>query len=217
MILHIIVVAGLLICAVQAIRAPRLLLSAIWLAGTSALVALEMYLLGAPEVAVIELSVGAGLVTVLFVFAINIAGDEPIPPQVIVPKPLAGFLVIATLLLFVWMNADFLKLQVDFETVQQTTFASTLWGDRLLDVVLQTVLIFAGVLGVLGLLAETHPSKLENLANQEHAGESQAGEAILDAALPGTALSANIQPDSGEEGEPVLEPGAVYSGQESHR
>ncbi len=73
------IVAATLVCALQAVRSRRLLMSALWLAGASALVALMMYLLGAPEVAVIELSVGAGLVTVLFVFAINIAGEEPLP------------------------------------------------------------------------------------------------------------------------------------------
>ena len=50
----IVIVAGILVCAVQAIRTERLLVSALWLAGTSALVALFMYQLGAPEVAAIE-------------------------------------------------------------------------------------------------------------------------------------------------------------------
>src|SRR5512138_2609890 len=100
MIVHILVVAGLLVCVLQAVRAQRLLHSALWLAGTSALVALEMYLLGAPEVAVIELSVGAGLVTVLFVFAINIAGEEAMSALPIVPRPLAWVLVSMFVVLF---------------------------------------------------------------------------------------------------------------------
>ena len=71
---YVLVAAGILICAILAISSKRLLISAIWLAVTSALVALMIYLLGAPQVAVIELSVGAGLVTVLFVFARNFMG-----------------------------------------------------------------------------------------------------------------------------------------------
>lgn len=156
MMIHIVVVAGILICAIQAIRVWRLLYSALWLAGTSALVALEMYLLGAPEVAVIELSVGAGLVTVLFVFAINIAGEETLPFQPIVPKPLALFLVLATVLLLAWMDRDILATQVP--TMDPLYFKTVLWENRMLDVLLQMALIFAGVLGVLGLLAEIHPS-----------------------------------------------------------
>ena len=92
MIVHGIIVASLLVCALQAVRAKRLLHSALWLAGASALVALEMYLMGAPEVAVIELSVGAGLVTVLFVFAINIAGEEAISPFLLYPDRWPGYL-----------------------------------------------------------------------------------------------------------------------------
>ncbi|MHB1482597.1 MAG: hydrogenase subunit MbhD domain-containing protein, partial [Bellilinea sp.] len=68
---HVLIAVVTIVCAILAVRASRLLVSALWLAATSALVALEMYLLGAPEIAVIELSVGAGLVTILFVFAIN--------------------------------------------------------------------------------------------------------------------------------------------------
>jgi uncharacterized MnhB-related membrane protein len=156
MIVHVAVVAGLLICAVQAVVAQRLLNSALWLAGASALVALEMYLLGAPEVAVIELSVGAGLVTVLFVFAINIAGDEPISALPIVPKPLAWILVAIFVLAFGWLTLDILWMQVP--VLQSLYFKTVLWENRLLDVLLQIVLMFAGVLGVLGLLADIHPS-----------------------------------------------------------
>ncbi len=159
MIAHVIVVAGLLVCAAQAVRAQRLLHSALWLAGTSALVALEMYLLGAPEVAVVELSVGAGLVTVLFVFAINIAGEEAMSALPIVPRPLAWVLVSMFVVLFGWMTQEILWLHVpSFEPLY---FQNVLWGNRLLDVLLQIVLMFAGVLGVLGLLADIHPSTKE--------------------------------------------------------
>jgi len=76
MVIQTLVLSGMLICAIQAIRAERLLVSALWLAGCSALLALAIGLLGAPEVGVVELSVGAGLVTVIFVFAISIAGED---------------------------------------------------------------------------------------------------------------------------------------------
>ena len=70
-------------------RARGLIASALWLAGVSALTALVLYLHGAHQVAVIELSVGTGLVTVLFVLAINIAGDTPLDAGRVVPLPLA--------------------------------------------------------------------------------------------------------------------------------
>lgn len=156
MFVHIVVVAGLLVCAAQAVRTPRLLYAALWLASASALTALEMYLLGAPEVAVIELSVGAGLVTVLFVFAINIAGEEITPQQAIIPKPLAWILVAVSIILLAWMNVDILGVQISVQP--SFDFRTVLWENRLMDVLLQIALIFAGVLGVLGLLAEARPS-----------------------------------------------------------
>ena len=47
------IVAAMLWCAFQAVRGTRLLVAALWLAGASALTALLLFRLGAPEVAVI--------------------------------------------------------------------------------------------------------------------------------------------------------------------
>jgi uncharacterized MnhB-related membrane protein len=149
---YILIAAGLLVCAIQAVRAHRLLPSALWLAGASALVSLLMFLLGAPEVAVIELSVGAGLVTVLFVFAINIAGEEPLTQKPLLPQWLAWVFVLIAVLLMGWLILPMLN--VVLPGPSYTEFTSALWENRSLDVLLQIVLIFAGVLSVLGLLEE---------------------------------------------------------------
>lgn len=172
MIIQVLVVVGLLVCAVQAIRAKRLLISALWLAGTSALVALEMYILGAPEVAVIELSVGAGLVTILFVFAINIAGEEVMSALPVVPRPLARMLVLGAVALLAWMNRDVLGMQM--VVADPMYFKTVLWENRLLDVLLQIALMFAGVLGVLGLMTDTLPAHAEDHAAQTGAKEGRA-------------------------------------------
>jgi uncharacterized MnhB-related membrane protein len=151
-ILNIILGLATLICAVQAIRSKRLLISAIWLAGASALTALIMYLLGAQQVAVIELSVGAGLVTVLFVFAINISGEETFKPARLVSKPLAGAIALLVAGLLIWTT-----LQVPAATAGSgflLPFNIVLWEVRGIDIVLQGILIFAGVLAVLGLMTE---------------------------------------------------------------
>jgi uncharacterized MnhB-related membrane protein len=148
----VLVVAGILGCAFQATRSARLLSSALWLAGTSALVALLIDMLGAPEVAVIELSVGAGLVTILFVFAINIAGEEPAQTAITIPRPLAWVLVIAVVVLLGGLGLLGAGSQVT--VASPAAFAQTFWEDRSLDTLLQLALIFAGVLSVLGLLAE---------------------------------------------------------------
>jgi uncharacterized MnhB-related membrane protein len=153
------IVVGILVCGIFAIRTQRLLISALWLAGASALVALLIYLLGAPEIAVIELSVGAGLVTVLFVFAINIAGEEPEPVTTLIPKPLAWGLVLLAVLILAWLSLPALNNVSIPGSTGTTTFSLMVWRERAVDVLLQIVLIFAGVLGVLGLIADSqsHP------------------------------------------------------------
>ncbi|NMB54630.1 MAG: DUF4040 domain-containing protein [Leptolinea sp.] len=152
---HIVILIGMLICAAMAIRAQRLLVSALWLAGASALVALWMYLLGAPEIAVIELSVGAGLVTVLFVFAINIAGEGGISGKVILPRWVSWGLLIVSIGLLAWfsLSGGFPAPGVPDGQLFKVNF----WESRSVDVLLQIVIIFAGALGILGLLAEAKP------------------------------------------------------------
>jgi uncharacterized MnhB-related membrane protein len=156
--LFILLMIGMIACSVMAIRARRLLTSALWLAGTSALVALFIYLLGAPEIAVIELSVGAGLVTVLFVFAIHIAGDDAHMAHVLIPKPLAWLLIFAAILILGWLVLP--VIQPVLSTTEETRFSFLMWRNRSVDVLLQIVLMFFGVLGVLGLLAD-RPSHQE--------------------------------------------------------
>ncbi len=149
------IVVASLACALRAIRSPRLLLSAIWLAAASALVALLLYRLGAPELAVIELSVGAGLVTVLFVFAINIAGDQPLPSRPLVPRPLAWTALALAAVLLAWFVVPGVREVV--APPDGSRFAVVLWETRALDLLLQVMLIFSGVLGVVGLLSVGTP------------------------------------------------------------
>ncbi|HZU86940.1 MAG TPA: NADH-quinone oxidoreductase subunit J [Anaerolineaceae bacterium] len=162
--LYILILAGTVVCAIGAIAARRLITSALWLAGASALVALFMYLLGAHEVAVIELSVGAGLVTVLFVFAINIAGEEPLLLHPLLPRPLAWGLILVALVLFGWVTIP--NLLNITPTESTSTFLQVMWQDRQMDILLQIMLIFAGVMGVIGLLSDQ-----PNTTAMLHAGE----------------------------------------------
>lgn len=162
-------------CGVMALQAKRLLAAALWLAGVSAAVATLMYSLGAYEVAVIELSVGAGLVTVLFVFAIALAGEEAMSAHLIVPRLLVLLLVIG---LFAVLGLGFSK-QLPVTSDQspvpnlQSDFSTTLWQERGLDMLVQVGLIFAGVMGVLGLLAEQKQPVREPEKAREQRGERE--------------------------------------------
>lgn len=138
-------------CGLQAISATRLLTAALWLAAVSAAVATILYQLGAPDVAVVELSVGAGLVTILFVFAITIAGDEAMAALPIIPNWASWLLV---LLAVGAVGSAIQSAPLGSAAAAEASFTAVFWQERGLDVLIQIGLIFAGVLGVLNLLTE---------------------------------------------------------------
>lgn len=154
--LYAVFIIGAIFCSLMAMTARNLLAATVWLAAVSAQVAMLMYLMGAETVAVIELSVGAGLVTVLFVFAISTAGEETTDPG-----PISGTyaviaatvaIILATLL--VWMVLPVPE-AAETAVAAGLTFAQTLWQQRSLDTLLQIVLISAGAMAVLGLISNS--------------------------------------------------------------
>lgn len=166
-----ILVVGALVCAGVALRVNRLMIAALWLAVSSALLAALFYIMGAPEIGVIELSVGAGLVTVLLVFAISVAGNEPQDMRQLLPRPVAWGLALVAFGLLAWQVLPSLTtLQTG---AAPSTFTEALWQQRGLDVLVQIVLVFSGVLGFLGLLSpELKPARPQSQAvPQAHLAE----------------------------------------------
>lgn len=138
------------LCAARALSVKTLLPAAIWLAGSSAFTAGALYLLGGHVAAVMELSIGAGLVTVLFVFAIDLVGDAPRALKTVVPWWLAvGAVVVIGLAI-----ASFVLPIVDVEPSFEGSLAIVMWGDRQLDMLLQLVWMVSGALTITGLLVE---------------------------------------------------------------
>src|SRR5215212_7440326 len=84
-----VILLGAVFCAYRAIIARRILSATIYLACISALTSAVIYLLGAAQVAVMELSVGAGLVTVMLVYALSVVGDDALDPPSVIAKPIA--------------------------------------------------------------------------------------------------------------------------------
>jgi uncharacterized MnhB-related membrane protein len=150
---------GAIFCAYRAIVARRILSATIYLACISALTSIVVYLLGAAQVAVMELSVGAGLVTVLLVYALSVVGDDALDPASVIPKPLAFGVVGLVTIILGWMA--FPAIPAYFERGSMT-LAVSLWQSRVLDVWIQIALIFSGVMGVLGLLSEQTPTRTES-------------------------------------------------------
>lgn len=150
--LHVLLLLIAVACAILAVRS-RPLTAALWLALLSAVVAILFYRLGARELAVIELSVGAGLLTVLLAFAISMAEDETMP-RALLPRPVAWLLIglaVGALLWLILPQAPLVR-QV---AAAEVPFIVEVWDNRLLDTIVQLAIVVSGVMGVLSLLGET--------------------------------------------------------------
>jgi uncharacterized MnhB-related membrane protein len=179
--LYVVLIVLSVFCAIQALRSSRLLVSAIYLAGTSILLSIIFFLLDAYQVAVIELSVGAGLVTILLVFAINVAGEDLKENISVIPRPLSWGLVICSIIL---LGIFVLPIGHQQSGVIEEPFTSQLWGQRAVDVLVQVVLIFTGALGALGLLAEEKAPLEYPAAEQVSAKRERDLETIIEESLP---------------------------------
>ncbi len=157
---YFLLLAGAIFCAYRATVSKRILSSTLYLACISALTSVVIFMLGATQVAVMELSVGAGLVTVLMVYALSVVGEDALDPASMIPKPLALGLVGAVTILLGWMVYPAIQVTIATGDVD---LASVLWQSRVLDVWIQIVLIFSGVMGVLGLLSERTPVQTEEV------------------------------------------------------
>jgi uncharacterized MnhB-related membrane protein len=71
LLLHALVLLGLIVTAILVLGFRDLLSSAIAFAAFSLLLSLEFYLLQAPDVAIAEAGIGAGLTTAIFIIAIR--------------------------------------------------------------------------------------------------------------------------------------------------
>jgi len=151
-----VLLAGAIFCAYRATVSKRILSATLYLACISALTSIVIFMLGAKQVAVMELSVGAGLVTVLMVYAVSVVGEDALDPTSVISKPMAFILVGLVTLLIGWMVYPAV---LGNSNTGATDLASVLWQSRVLDVWIQIVLIFSGVMGILGLLSERGPAK----------------------------------------------------------
>jgi len=74
--IQVLVLGGILISAILAVNSKDLLRAVILLAAMSILVSIEFYLLQAPDVAIAEAAIGAGLSTAIFIVAIRETGGK---------------------------------------------------------------------------------------------------------------------------------------------
>ena len=123
------------------------------LAAASAMLTTILFVLDAPLAAVFELSVCAGLITVIFIAVISltkssVSDDETEP----VKRRFDRYLYLPLILIVVAVILLSVKPFYDFFVVsnisREDNVRDVLWNIRRLDILGQIIMIFAGVLGV---------------------------------------------------------------------
>ena len=157
----IILLAGLVISAAICVVIRNLLKAAIVLAVVSAILSIIMFVLGASLAAVFELSVCAGLITVVFISAISmtkIHSKEEIEQKErerhkrFALLPVALIVVLAAVFFFVWPHVNAM---IPYTVNSTQTAQIELWGKRQVDLLGQIVIILAGVYGVIVFFKES--------------------------------------------------------------
>ncbi len=152
MIGQILLLCGLLLFSILAVLAKDLIKSAISLAVASVFLGIIFFVMGAPYAGVFEISVVAGLITVLFMLTIALTkagGDVKESKTATLVFPVF-FILVAVIDIFV-MKGLLPKIQLLQTGPEAGTFASVLWKQRTFDLVGQGAVILAGVFAVLAL------------------------------------------------------------------
>jgi len=152
MILQTALLIGLVIFAALAILLRDLLKSAIALAVASLLLGIIFFRMNAPYAGVFEISVVAGLITVLFVLTIALTktGEEVRESKLVnvaFPIVFVAFIVIDALV----MKGLIGKIPALAAGAETGSFGDVLWKARTYDLVGQIAVILAGVFAVLAL------------------------------------------------------------------
>jgi len=149
---QIILLVAMLVASAAAILAKDLLKSAIALAVSSLLLGIIFFQMGAPYAGVFEISVVAGLITVLFMLTIALTkqgGDVRESKTVKIVFPL--FFIVFALIDILVMRGILARIPALAAAAETGTFGEVLWKERSLDLIGQLGVILAGVLAVLAL------------------------------------------------------------------
>lgn len=158
MIIDIIILTVLVFSALWAVMTRSLLRSAIGLALTSVVLTIMMFRLNAPLAAVFELSVCAGLISVVFVSAISVT--EPLTRQEVLEhmrQRLSRFWLLPVILIVTGAVFVILKVRIKLGGIYPQAEAdvrNVLWNLRQLDILGQVIILLAGIFGVVILFRE---------------------------------------------------------------
>jgi NADH-quinone oxidoreductase subunit J len=156
----IIILVIMIIAALWAVMTRSLLRSAIALAFTSAIVSILLFRLNALLAAVFELSVCAGLISVLFISTISLT--NPLTWNEILRhmrERLKRFVWLPFIVVALGTALSLVKVRLNLhlpEPDPQLDMRIVLWNLRGLDIIGQMVILLCGVFGVVILLKETN-------------------------------------------------------------
>jgi NADH-quinone oxidoreductase subunit J len=157
-ILNLILLILLLLTAVWAVMTRSLLMSAIALAITSVILSVIIFMLGSPLAAVFELSVCAGLITVIFVSTMSLT--KPVTRAELKQQTkkrikrywyMPVILVLVGLGCWLWMASPDLKILSPYP---ESDVRNVMWKFRQTDILGQIIILLAGVFGVVVLFKE---------------------------------------------------------------
>jgi NADH-quinone oxidoreductase subunit J len=148
----------LIIAALMIVFSSRLLMAAISLAVTSIMVTLLLFKLNSPFAAVFELSICAGLITVIFITTISFVKPE-IEEELLETRKrrIKKYIALPIILTVVGIVMSFVIKPLVLAlpaTVQETSTANVLWNLRQVDILGQAIILLVGVFGIVVLFKE---------------------------------------------------------------
>jgi NADH-quinone oxidoreductase subunit J len=153
--LMILLLGALVVFAVISVMIRNLLKAAVALAVTSAALTTLLFIMNAYLAAVFELSVCAGLITVVFISAISLTKPHSREELMVKAKQrIKRFIYLPILLIAVSAVLLFIKsnIKIDFlvqSTGSESTVEEVLWNVRGNDMLGQIIVMLAGVFGVI--------------------------------------------------------------------
>lgn len=156
--IYLFLLVTMLLVAVWTVMARSLLKATIGLAVTSTIITILMFLLDSPLAAVFELSVCAGLITVVFVSAISLT--KPLTHKEIIKLSrdrIKRFWYLPVILAIAALLLSFVKLPNNLilpKATEGLDARMVLWNTRQIDLLGQIIIIIAGAIGVVILFIE---------------------------------------------------------------
>ncbi|MDD5687390.1 MAG: hypothetical protein PHE88_06135 [Elusimicrobia bacterium] len=136
----------------------RLLIAAISLAITSVIITLLMFKMNSPLAAVFELSICAGLITVIFISTISFV--KPLSLQEVTEfrkKRIKKYIFLPVVLALAGLVVSVVIKPLSFnlpEIMQETSVRNVIWNLRQVDLLGQVIILLVGVFGIVVLFKD---------------------------------------------------------------